>query len=402
MSCLLWESEFYEDGESIAQRIAELVPQVSPAVVAAIAVEARTKMKLRHVPLHLARQLARKPGSGVAALLPQIIQRADELAEFLAIYWEDARQPLAAQVKKGLAAAFRRFDEYQLAKYDRDGVVKLRDVLFMVHAKPKDEEQAALWKRLIAGEMAAPDTWEVALSATKGEQKREAWERLLDERKLFALALIRNLRNMLEAGVPVEKIKTAIAEMKTERALPFRFIAAARYAPQLEPDLDATMLRCLANAERLPGRTALLVDVSGSMDYQLSGKSEMTRMDVASGLAVLAREVCASVRVFAFSDRMAEIPPRRGLALRDAVQNSMQHGGTNLGASVAALNEHVPFDRLIVLTDEQSHDAVPNPNGRGYMVNVASYRNGVGYGPWVHIDGWSEAILDYIRAAESA
>jgi 60 kDa SS-A/Ro ribonucleoprotein len=35
------------------------------------------------------------------------------------------------------------------------------------------------------------------------------------------------------------------------------------------------------------------------------------------------------------------------------------------------------------------------------MVNVAAFKNGVGYGPWVHIDGWSEAIVDYIRAYEA-
>ena len=54
-----------------------------------------------------------------------------------------------------------------------------------------------MWKRLIAGELAVPDTWEVALSS--GANKREAWERLLREQKLGALALLRNLRNMREA-----------------------------------------------------------------------------------------------------------------------------------------------------------------------------------------------------------
>ena len=85
-------------------------------------------------------------------------------------------------MKKGLAAAFTKFDEYALAKYNRPTPVKLRDVLFLSHAKPVDEAQATLWKRLIAGELVAPDTWEVALSS--GADKRETWERLLMERKL--------------------------------------------------------------------------------------------------------------------------------------------------------------------------------------------------------------------------
>jgi len=47
----------------------------------------------------------------------RVIQRADELAEFVAIYWKDGRVPLSGQAKKGLAAVFPKFDEYQLAKY---------------------------------------------------------------------------------------------------------------------------------------------------------------------------------------------------------------------------------------------------------------------------------------------
>ena len=34
------------------------------------------------------------------------------------------------------------------------------------------------------------------------------------------------------------------------------------------------------------------------------------------------------------------------------------------------------------------------------MVNVATQRNGVGYGKWISIDGWSEAILNYIAESE--
>jgi hypothetical protein len=34
------------------------------------------------------------------------------------------------------------------------------------------------------------------------------------------------------------------------------------------------------------------------------------------------------------------------------------------------------------------------------MINVASCRNGVGYGKWVNIDGWSDSVIEYIRALE--
>src|SRR5215471_17772099 len=196
LACMLWEDQFYEDGVAIAGRIRELVAQVPAEKVAALAIEAREKMKLRHAPLLLVREMARLKTHRhlVSESLVRVVQRADELAEFVALYWSDGKQPLSAQVKKGLAGAFTKFDEYALAKYNRAAPVKLRDVLFLSHAKPVDQAQADLWKRLVDGELATPDTWEVALSA--GEDKRAVWERLLRENKLGALALLRNLRNM--------------------------------------------------------------------------------------------------------------------------------------------------------------------------------------------------------------
>ena len=410
LSCMLWENEFYEDGVQIAGRIHELVPLVAPEKVASLAVEARERMKLRHAPLLLVREMARHATHRglVAETLARVIQRADELSEFVAIYWAGGRQPLSAQVKKGLAAAFGKFDEYALAKYDRAGAVRLRDVLFLSHARPVDEAQAALWKRLAENELATPDTWEVALSAVgrgEGAEKRDVWERLLAERKLGALALLRNLRNLHTAGVSEELVLAALASLKTDRVLPFRFLAAARNAPQWEQPLEDAMFRALdGRAARLAGHTVLLVDVSGSMETTISSRSEMRRTDAAYGLAILLREIAEKATIYTFSNQAKLVPSRRGMALRDALDQSQPHGGTYLGAALKQVEADCKngFDRLVVITDEQSHDRVPAPHGNGYVINVASARNGVGYGEWTHIDGWSEAVVDYIAELESA
>jgi 60 kDa SS-A/Ro ribonucleoprotein len=390
-----------------------------------LAVEARERMKLRHVPLLLVREMARYATHRalVAETLKRVIQRADELAEFLAIYWADrkpdGKRTLSAQVKKGLAAAFVKFDEYALAKYDRAGTVRLRDVLFLSHAKPVDAAQAEVWKRLVANELATPDTWEVALSAAgkpnaEGEivSKQAIWERLLTDRRLGALALLRNLRNLHAVGAREDLVLATLAAMKTERVLPFRFLAAARHAPQWEESLEAAMFRSLEErVAALPGHTVLLVDVSGSMNYELSRRSEMKRTDAAYGLAILLREIAEKVTIYTFSEKAVRVAARRGMALRDALDQSQQHGGTNLGASlmqVEAERNGVRYDRLVVITDEQSQDRVQrqvaDSLGRGYVINVASAKNGVGYGDgtrgWMHIDGFSEAVVDYIAELE--
>ena len=396
-ACLLWENTFYEDGVSIAERIEQEAKLAKPDVVAQLAIEAREQYKLRHIPLLLAVSLARQ-GLLKKDVLTRIIQRPDELCEFLAIYWKDGKCSLAGQVKKGLADAFQKFDEYQLAKYNRPNAIKLRDVLFLCHAKPKDDEQAGTWKNLVDGTLESPDTWEVNLS--DGKDKKETWERMLRENKLGALALLRNLRNMKDAKVEESLIFAGLESMKVDRVLPFRFIAAARYAPQWEPQIETAMLRCLQEQPKFKGKTAILVDISGSMYGGLSGKSDMSRIDAACGLAICVREMCDDVAVYSFSQNCIRIAPRRGFALRDAISNSLDHGCTYLGKAVNQINSD-GYDRLIVITDEQSRDTVPGPVNKGYMINVASHKNGIGYGKWTHLDGFSESILKYIKEYEA-
>jgi 60 kDa SS-A/Ro ribonucleoprotein len=397
LSCMLWEDEFYEDGQSIADRIFALACDVTPETVAALAIEAREQMKLRHAPLMLLCALIKAGGPLVAATIERVIQRADELSELVALYWRNGKRPLSKQMKLGLARAFAKFDAYALAKYDRDGKVRLRDVLFLSHAKPKDEAQAAVWKQLVDKALPSPDTWEVALSG--GADKAGTFTRMLTERKLGYLALLRNLRNMDQTGVDETLVKEAIiARRGADRVLPFRYVAAARAAPRFEPVLDHALAETILEQPIMAGRTLVLVDVSGSMDCTLSAKSDLTRMDAAATLAAV---IPGDVRIFTFSNSVVEVPARRGMAGVDAIVRSQLHSGTELGKAVKRMNA-ISHDRLIVITDEQSHDRVPDPvAAKAYMINVASARNGVGYGAWTHIDGFSEAVLGYIREHEA-
>lgn len=429
-SCLLWESEFYENDETIADRIVELAGQVQPKTLADLAYDARSHFHLRHVPLLLCAVLART-GSGsrlVSDTIAATIQRPDELSEFISVYAKvngvdpsAVKKKLSAQVKKGLSAAFGKFDRYQLSKYfslsgEKGATVRGRDVLFMAHAKPKDDEQAALFRHIAFKEAIAEggaDTWEVALSG--GADKKETFERQLRDQKIGYLALLRNLRNMVEANVGHDLIVQAIvARRGARRVLPFRYVAAARACPVMLPALDQALSEAMAGMPALPGKTVVLVDVSGSMDAKLSGKSDLDRIDAAAALAAV---IPGDVRVFTFSERVVEVKAERGLACIDAVKRSQVHGGTYLGGAISSLTGSPHYsdigrqgrgitatemDRLIVITDEQSHDHVAAPDvERAYLINVASARNGVGYGErWCHLDGFSEQVLQWIAEYE--
>lgn len=411
MSCLLWEKEAYEDGQEIGKRLIELAEKVPPRTLAALAMEARHTQHLRHAPLLLLCVLART-GKGsrlVQDTVAGVISRADEMGEFLSIYASvngvapndpkgGLRKKMSVQVRKGLARAFQKFDAYQLGKYNRDGLVKMRDVLFLTHPKPIHQAQAAIWKQLVDGTLEAPDTWEVALST--GADKKATFERLIRDRKIGYLALLRNLRNMEHAGVDEAVVRQALLDRRGgDRVLPFRYVAAARACPAYERPINVAMLKSLEGAKELPGKTVILVDVSSSMHAKLSHKSDLSRQDAAAALAAI---VPGDNRVFCFNTAVAEVPARPGLAGVDAI-NACRPGpdGTNIGVAVAHANS-IKHDRLIVVTDEQSHDRVGKPNAKhAYMINVASARNGVGYGPeWTHIDGWSENVIRFIYEME--
>jgi hypothetical protein len=149
---LLSESQFCGPDVALADRIASLVPQVDAAAVASLAVEARQRTQRSSVPLLLVREMARHAPHRalVGATLARVIQHANEISDFVAIYWSHGRQPLSAQVKKGLAAAFAKFDGHELPECDRSGSVRLRDVLFLCHPRPRNITQEVLWKQLAA------------------------------------------------------------------------------------------------------------------------------------------------------------------------------------------------------------------------------------------------------------
>jgi 60 kDa SS-A/Ro ribonucleoprotein len=404
-SCMLWEKTFYEDGESIADRIEGYVKECNSEQVGLIAIQARTEHHLRHVPLLLAVGLARKGYKGTADVIFSIIQRADELTEFVSIYWKNGKVPLSAQVKKGLARAFTKFDAYQLAKYNRDTEIKLRDVLFLCHAKPKDETQEADWKNLVEGTLATPDTWETNLSA--GEDKGETFTRLLKEKKLGFMALLRNLRNMDEADVDPGLINKALRDGAAKgKALPFRFISAVKHAPKHLTALDESMQLALGAMDRMPGKTVICVDVSGSMGggWGMSAKSNVTPRDAAAGIAILCRGIMKDCRIVGFGTQAQEIPAYAGLAIADKLStfgNTVGHG-TNIGLAVEHANR-MKYDRLIVITDMQSHDSValPLPGTKAYIINCAAYENGIGYGRFTHINGFSESVVKYMREIEN-
>jgi 60 kDa SS-A/Ro ribonucleoprotein len=446
---LLWEKNAYQDGEEISAKIAQLVPRVPAAKVAALAVEARFEQKLRHVPLFLVREMLRYDSHRpfVAETLAKVIHRADELSEFVALYYKDVpagtkKKTLPRQAKIGLSRAFQKFDEYQLAKHNKDSKeYSLRDVMFMCHAKPKDGvkgftravrkhtadyfppgEGSTLYRKLVDDKLATPWTWEVLVSAAKDkDEKRAAWVELLNSNRLGASAFLKNLRNMNDVGVPHELIARTADTMTPHMLLPIDFLKAAKYAPFYIREIENLMFRCAAQWPRLDGWTVFVVDVSGSMAEPLSQKSEFKRIDAANSMCLLASELCQRVSIYATggdrtSHKTVPVPAYRGFALSEEILRYMYGGSKSLGGNgifttrcMDYLRAHLNGtpDRVIVLSDSQDVDAgsaLPDPPGhRNYIADISAHTHGVNYrGRWdAEITGWSESFLKYIYAMEN-
>ncbi len=306
----------------------------------------------------------------------------------------------------GSKRSAKKFNAYSLAKWNRKSEITLRDAMRLTHPKPDNNEQRDLWAMLLNDSLPVPETRETMLSS--GISANEVYTKLLSENKAGPQAILKNLKTMVNAGVDTKLIQDALGNINGTKVLPYEFIAAEKYAPSLSAYIGRAMLKCLDTFDRIPGKTVVLVDVSGSMNSAVSTnngrQSETMRVDAAYGLAMMAREIFEECRIVSFSDSVIEIDQaHRGFALKHAIDKSQRHSGTRLSATVDHVNKHIVYDRIVIITDEASTDGnITTHTGQvGYVINVASNSFGVGYKTgWYHINGWSEHILRYIAEAE--
>ena len=418
---LLWENVAYVDGISVANEIKRLIPLCNAEDIYNLALEARLMQKLRHTPLFIAVEMCKYPEHKlfVKDLLPKIITRADMLTDFLAIYWKDKKCPICNQAKKGLEAAFHNFNEYKLAKYDRDSAIKLRDVMFLVHAKPKNEYEEALFKKVADRTLKTPETWEVMLS--RGDDKKETWTKLITEKKIGGLAMLRNISNMQKADVERSIIKQGLENLKSSMLLPLDFWKAAKMNDAFSRDIEDAMLEAYKNLPKIPGKTLFIVDVSGSMGYLTSGNSQFNRMDQACAMALLAANQCEDYELVATAgnDGLRKNAsewikyPKRGFDLANQIMDTRKNIGGGGIFTRQCLEwckdtfKDKSFDRIIIFSDSQDCDyptkRIPKPFGKyNYIVDVSANKKGVNYkGVWTaEISGWSEHFLTYIAALE--
>ncbi|HEY3506214.1 MAG TPA: TROVE domain-containing protein [Actinocatenispora sp.] len=443
VSNMVGEDTFYEAAGERDARYRELVHEVAVSDVdwlAGFLRWLRTEANMRSAPVVAALEAAKaRLDAGLAGgsrqLVASVLRRADEPGEALAYWTSRYGRSVPKPVKRGIADAVRRlYTERNLLKYDTDSHgFRFGDVVDLVHPSPDPDKpwQGALFAHALdrrhgrdndipaalgmlrarAELMALPVearrdlvttiarghaeddrltragmTWEALAGWLQGPMDAEAWQAVIGS--MGYMALLRNLRNLDEAGVS-DAVAAGVAERLVDpgevarsRQLPMRFLSAYRAAPSLRwaYPLETALGLSLANVPALPGRTLVLVDRSGSMWSPLSSRSDLTRADAAAIFGTALASRCASADLVQFGTSSAPVRLGAGESVLRVLERFGGLGGTNTAAAVA---EHYrQHDRVVIVTDEQA--TYGNPTERVpatvpvYTWNVAGYRYGHG------------------------
>ena len=417
-SCLLGEDLFYIDGKTLIDTIHDVMLRTSRQDCIDIMRMAKNECHLRHVPLYMLLVLAEKGGL-TKELVAEMITRVDDITEILALYWKDGRKPLPKQLEKGLALSFDKFDEYQFGKYKANNkAVTLKAAMMFTHPKATSQEKNELYKKIVANTLAIPYTWETELSA--GKDKKETWTNLINSGKIGGLAMLRNIRNMKDANVSRKVIAEGIKNIHNTRLMPLNYVQTATINNEFSREIEDSMLNSYKNLPKLSGKTLFIVDVSGSMDGNLSKKSTFKRIDAACAMAMLAANQCEDFELVTTggNDYSGEGKskwiqyPKKGFDISDQIKDTVRETGGGGIFTRQCLEwckntfKEEQFDRIIVFSDSQDCDhvnSVPHPFGKyNYICDVSSERYGINYsGVWTaEISGFSEYFLTYIAAME--
>jgi hypothetical protein len=425
LSSFAGENSFYKSGSELDAELRECIAKNDPEFVLKLAYYARHHMHLRSTPVVLMGEyaLGKRRFSGAWKYIAATITRPDEITELCAYVIGQNKMrkiytgKLPHVIKKGVAAAFGKFDEYQLAKYNRSGDITLKDAMFLTHPK-----RTELTDKLTNGTIKTPDTWETYISAHGSS--RETWEAILP--KMPYMATLRNLRNVEQHECDLRPVAAKIANKEAvlkSRQLPFRFFSAYREVGStiLMDALQDAIEVSVNNAPKFEGKTLVLVDVSASMDSRVSDKSKVNLSDIAALFGAMLHKLNPhNTDVVSFAEGFQHVT----LSSRDGILTNMgKIQNVNVGYATYAhkpiedaMAKGIKYDRIILLSDMQVYNvggstsfkvslnkykAAVNKNVLLYSFNLAQYGQlAVPEQNTVLVSGWSDNVLKFIAAYE--
>ncbi len=433
------EDTFYETAEQRRVRLSFTISEVLKenggwAWVCDLVKWLRAEGNMRSASIMIAAEAIAARNSGETGTAPtarqlvsSAILRADEPAEFLGYWLEFHGRNIPAAVKRGVAdSATRLYTEWNALKYDGQGkAIRFGDVIDLTHPTPTSESQSALFKHLLDRrhnrDNAVPEildlfardaalqnlpseerraafnradtadagwSWERVAGWLPGGMDAEAWEGLIPS--MGYMALLRNLRNFDQVGISQGAVKNVLdrltnpEEVAKSHQFPYRFLSAYKATESMNWNaaLETALGLSIQNIPEFEGRTLILVDTSGSMQSSVGGeRSQAMRYEVAAlfGAALAVRNAGkVDVAIYATDDQAIKAPTNGAAVLRftDQMRKSIGSVGHGTNTHQALRNQYQGQSRVVILTDEQSHDSDRGLSGSPWIhtINLAGYR----------------------------
>jgi 60 kDa SS-A/Ro ribonucleoprotein len=371
LSTSFGDDKFYRTHTETFERLKHLLLINDKLFAAKALIYARKELGMRTITHVGAAELAKHvSGSDWAKrFFEAVIHRPDDMSEIVA-YVKSKNEKVSKAMQKGFAAAFGKFDAYQLAKYRGEGKeTKLVDLVNILHPKANDKNREALFK-LMKGQLVSTGTWEAELSAAgpNEEAKGQAWDTLITTRKLGYLALLRNLRNIVQQSPG--SIPTALDMLTDEKlirkslVLPFQYLTAFDEIAKIDLGsvgrtilgaIDKAATISLGNLPPFEGETLVVLDVSGSMTSAMVNGMKRTPAEVGS---VFAAALCLGTNadLMVFSDYAGYVTYAPNTpVLTFAKQIPFNSGGTNFPSVFAKASRK--YERVIILSDMQGYQS---------------------------------------------
>ncbi len=295
--------------------------------------------------------------------------------------------PLPIQLRKALKYKLESFTEYQLSKAISDSrEVTLADCIKLLHP---DERVARVKKGfyadVIEGNVKLGGEVKQVQSELSKSRNKNSSSTVADVKASIdtstVMAVVKNLVALHRAGVlnDTEAVKSICGKLtdekqiKASRLLPFRFYSAYKEVSKLPTSrgvravsdaLVTALDLSIANLAPIEGFNAILIDLSGSMDYPVSSMSSVTAKDVACILgAICFKQGVGEVYVFANSCERV-----KGLSSHSTVMDIVEHiksyrvgGGTHLDVALKTITadsvKGAKYDNLILLSDNDCYSS---------------------------------------------
>ena len=363
-SCFL-ENRYYESADKQMERYIELTDKVSAELgdefVAKASLFARNELGMRSISQMTAAYLNGKQFDHKRAYFRNFCHRPDDVAETLAaIKFLDGKRSHA--MVRGFGDYLSGLNEYQLGKYKLNNKeYSMYDCINICHA------HSAVIDKYKAGALETPETWETKISASTQETKAKEWHTLVEQGKLGYIALIRNLRNILQSAESAEWIQRVLVpqienEVAIKKSLIYPYQIYCAYKNLMEwgvlnvtTALDKAFRVSAGNMPQLPGSSVILLDVSGSMESAISGHSNMTIKEVGAVYAAAIYAQSSDCDFIKFGTRARQesfFKYGHIFQMISHMQNNDRLGhGTNVEAAYDIMTRH--YDRIFLISDMQ-------------------------------------------------